>query len=245
MSTIPVIKSEILTGNIIKPEHVKSIYNRLFTSRIINSSASVSADDGMVLMDTTSSSLTATLPDAQINLGETYIFQKTDGTPNYYTIKDVGGNTIIRDNSPNMLFVHSHYNSLSAYEWIVLKAQTNNPTFSGTASFDVVKTKQLYSTPISLTGGNFSIQCVSGNVFDLVITSSTTATFFNMQNTQTVILSINNPATSSLSATFIDNGGATIRWIDGLQDMQTASGIDIYTFLKIGDKIYGAISQGY
>lgn len=245
MSTIPVIKSEILTGNIIKPEHVKSIYNRFFTSRIINTSVSVSADDGMVFIDTTINSLTATLPDAQTNLGETYIFQKTDGTPNYYTIKDVGGATIIRDNSPNMIFVHSHYNSASAYAWTVLKTQTNNPTFSGTATFDVVKTKQLYSTPISLTGGNFSIQCVSGNVFDLVITSSTTATFFDFQSTQTIILSINNPLTSSLSATFIDNGGSNIRWIGGIQDIQTSSGIDIYTFLKIGDKIYGAISQGY
>lgn len=245
MSTIPVIKSEILTGNIIKPEHIKSIYNRLFTSRIINSSSSVSADDGMVLVDASSVSLTATLPDAQTNLGDTYIFQKTDNTPNYLTIKDINGNTVIRYNSPNLIYVHSQYNSLSAYEWTVLKSQTHNPTFSGTATFEVVKTAQMYSTPLTLTGGNLSIQCISGNVFDIVLTSSSTATFFNMQNAQTVIMTITNPVTSSLSATFIDNGGATIKWVDGIQDMQTSSGTDIYTFLKIGAKIYGAISQGY
>jgi hypothetical protein len=94
------------------------------------------------------------------------------------------------------------------------------------------------STPDSLTSN--SLDCRAGNVFIYNLAGSTTMTFSNFAEGQTINLIVH--ATGSYTIAF---AGGTIIWAGGTQPVQTASATDIYIFQKAGGYIRADVTQNY
>ena len=72
---------------------------------------------------------------------------------------------------------------------------------------------------------------------DTIICKGSSFTFSNTSDGQTIVLSLT--TTGAYTATF-----PTCKWPSGSQPTQTASGTDIYTFIKIGSTFYASVVQG-
>ena len=76
----------------------------------------------------------------------------------------------------------------------------------------------------------------AGNVFTKTLASgANTFTFANSVDGQTIVVIVTG-ASSTLS-------WPTVKWTGGTPPTQTASGTDVYTFVKAGSTIYGSVVQ--
>lgn len=80
------------------------------------------------------------------------------------------------------------------------------------------------------------------NVFVKEISANTTFTMSNLIE-GTILLKVS--STGSFTVAFTNPAGHTIEWAYGSQPPQTANKTDIYTFLKIGNKIYASANQNF
>ncbi len=91
-------------------------------------------------------------------------------------------------------------------------------------------------TPASVAVSALAIDWSAGQVFTKSISGSSTFTFSNAVDGETIVFILT--TTGSFTAAF-----PTIKWPGGSQPVQTASGTDVYTFIKAGSTIYASVVQ--
>ena len=93
--------------------------------------------------------------------------------------------------------------------------------------------------PASVNTGATTINWAAGNVLYHNTSGNQTYTFTNSVDGQTIIFRLT-AVGGAWTATFPSG----IKWPNGQQPVQTASGTDIYTFINIGGTIYASVVQG-
>lgn len=84
------------------------------------------------------------------------------------------------------------------------------------------------------------INWLLGNVFYKTLSANTVFTFSNLIDGQTIIVAVTNTA-SNYTVTW-----PTVSWSGGTAPTQTIGvKTDVYTFVKIGPTIYGAVIQNF
>ncbi len=101
-----------------------------------------------------------------------------------------------------------------------------------TGAIDLTVTGSAPAAPVAVAA--FAIDWSLGDVFTKTLSGgSDTFTFANMTDGQTIVVEVTG------------DGGTltwpTVRWASGTPPTQTSSGIDIYTFIKIGSTVTGSV----
>ncbi len=124
----------------------------------------------------------------------------------------------------------------SSLHWTIDSAASASTT--GAASF-VTPTFETFggsTAPPSVTPGAFAIDWSKSNVFTKTLgAGANTFTFSNATDGQCINVVVTGAA-STLA-------WPTVKWAAGTPPTQTASGVDVYTFVKAGSTIYGSVVQ--
>ncbi len=90
--------------------------------------------------------------------------------------------------------------------------------------------------PASVAPAAFAINWTAGNVFTKTLSAgANTFTFSNAADGASIVVVVTGAA-STLT-------WPTVKWAGGVAPTQTASGIDVYTFVQAGSTIYGSVIQ--
>jgi len=96
----------------------------------------------------------------------------------------------------------------------------------------------LVAAPVAVSAAE--IDWATGSVFTKTLDDDTTFTFANTKDGQTIVVRITNTA-SDYTVTW-----PACKWVGGSQPVQTTGAkSDVWTFVKIGDDIFGAVSQNH
>jgi len=101
----------------------------------------------------------------------------------------------------------------------------------------------------SLASGDTIINCSVAKSFIKVLGSSKTYKLTNTSNGQIITVAIANDSTYTTAWTTDTNGvSANIGWYNAMSPAQTSGSyaqrkVDLYTFTRLGDKIYGSVKQ--
>lgn len=117
----------------------------------------------------------------------------------------------------------------------------SNNIWLGTNTFNAVVTKALSSTISTVTDS--TINWSLSNNFYKSITGTQRFVFTGLTEGQIINVMVNN--TASYTVTWVSPVGYTIKWSGGVAPVQTASKVDIYTFIIRGTDIYGLVSKNY
>lgn len=93
----------------------------------------------------------------------------------------------------------------------------------------------LNSAPAAVAA--LDIDWSTANVFTKTTSGNTTFTFSNTVDGKTITVVVT--AGGAHTAAF-----PTAKWVGGAQPTQTSSGIDVYSFVKVGSTIYASVVQG-
>lgn len=180
-------------------------------------------------------------------------------TAGYITMVDENNNFIFSSqtiNIPafiagtNMSITNSIYRptfSLSASPIV------NNFTATGTSQFNSLSSTTISATTYvsdSLSGIASSAQTIDWSLstnFDYSITANTQFTFDNSKNGSQIFVAVtNDTTTTNLTATWSATT-ATIYWSDSVAPTQSSNTgrTDIYSFIRVNNKIYGTYGQNY
>lgn len=92
------------------------------------------------------------------------------------------------------------------------------------------------STGASVAVGALEINWAAGNVFTKTLSAGgNTFTFANSASGQVIIVILTGAASTVT--------WPSVEWSGGVAPTQTASGVDVYTFVKAGSTIYGSVVQ--
>lgn len=69
-----------------------------------------------------------------------------------------------------------------------------------------------------------------------------TFTFSNATDGQVIVVALTSDA-GGITVSWTDPSGVTIKWAGGAAPTQTSTGIDVYTFVRMGSTIYGSVVQ--
>lgn len=99
-------------------------------------------------------------------------------------------------------------------------------------------TEALKSEPVNVTG--VTVDWKLSNTFYKTLTVDPTFLFDNAVTGQVITLVLNN-------STYVPNWGSVtgLRWSGGVPPTPTTNKTDVYTFVKIGSTIYGAVIQNF
>lgn len=112
-----------------------------------------------------------------------------------------------------------------------------NPTLKTASAISTAVTLSSAITyKASVTPGALAIDWATGNTFSKTISGNSTFTFSNATDGQTIVFQLT--TTGAFTATF-----PTAKWPAGTQPVQTATGTDVYTFIKIGSTVYANVVQ--
>lgn len=125
----------------------------------------------------------------------------------------------------------------------------NGVAFNGTANIDITPdvahggtggttaaTANVALTPATTAIAALDIDWALGNTFSKTIAGNSTFTFSNLQDGRVIVVSV--IASGSFTATW-----PTVLWPGGTPPVQTASGRDVYTFVRIGSDTIGSAVQ--
>jgi hypothetical protein len=173
---------------------------------------------------------TLTLGDVTMNSGiniapgETVTFYTADAGALGFTLTSTSSKMIVRDATTS--------------EKGVIELATSEETSTGTSEVLAVTPKSLFPAPVAVSAAE--IDWATGSVFTKTLDDDTTFTFANTKNGQTIVVRITNTA-SNYTVTW-----PTCKWVGGSQPVQTTGAkSDVWTFVKIGDDIFGAVSQNH
>jgi hypothetical protein len=111
-------------------------------------------------------------------------------------------------------------------------------TYTGAAVFN----SRAYASQDSLSAAEVNINWSNGNSFIKVLTGNTTLNLSNTVDGQNVIIAVSNPSTYTLSWT----ADVNIKWSGDKVPVQTTGNkTDIYSFIRLGDAIYGTYKQNF
>lgn len=114
------------------------------------------------------------------------------------------------------------------------------PTISPPVPFSSITGTALpfqITPPTQIVSGT-SVDWSAGFVFSKTISSSTTFTFANTADGQTITFAVTDSNASPVT-------WPTVSWSGGVTPTQTPSKTDIYTFIKIGSVFYGTYVQSF
>jgi hypothetical protein len=147
----------------------------------------------------------------------------------------------INDTSSDHQYVFA-VSELAADRTVTLPLLTAGDTFVFQAHAQTLTNKTLTSPTItgstgaSVAMGALEVNWAAGNVFTKTLSAgANTFTFANSADGQTIIVIVTGAA-STLT-------WPTVLWAGGTPPTQTASGTDVYTFVKSGSTIYGSVVQ--
>jgi hypothetical protein len=120
----------------------------------------------------------------------------------------------------------------------VIELATSEETATGTSEVLAVTPKSLFPAPVAVSAAE--IDWATGSVFTKTLDDDTTFTFANAKDGQTIVVRITNTS-SNYTVTW-----PTCKWVGGSQPVQTTGAkSDVWTFIKIGSDIFGAVSQNH
>jgi hypothetical protein len=118
------------------------------------------------------------------------------------------------------------------------------PTFRANRQFEFPHHARLNLASdaiLPLGTGNATLACTDASIFEKS-SGTATITITNMGIGQSIVLVVTNGTTVPYTLTFASNGTESFRWQNGEQPSPTliSNSRDIYTFLKVGNIIYGS-----
>ena len=120
----------------------------------------------------------------------------------------------------------------------VIELATSAETATGEADDLAVTPEGLFPAPVAVSAAE--IDWSAGSVFTKTLDDDTTFTFANTKDGQTIVVRITNTA-SNYTVTW-----PTCKWVGGSQPVQSVGAkSDVWTFVKIGSDIFGAVSQNH
>ncbi len=128
--------------------------------------------------------------------------------------------------------------------YLNLSSNTGSGIFNidtiGSVSFG----SRLYAVQDSLLAADSTISWATGNSFYQTMTSNKTYVFTNTVDGQVINFAVYNSGTYTAAFTAGD-AGTSIVWAGGIAPTQTANKTDVYTFIRLGRKIYSNVKQNF